>query len=312
MLIKIDIFSIRIVRKIHMVLKRSLPSLNALKMFEAVARNNSLTYAAEELCVTHSAVSHQIKQLETWMGKKLFYRHAHGVSLTDDGKILFTTCLQAFNSIENCIIQLQKIPKFESITLGAPTSFIANWLIQRLEKFEKNFPNIKIKLMTCNNIKALEAEQIDLLILNQNTPFIFSNDIYSLSLFPDLIGPVCTPVQECHIKQPIDILSHVLLHSESNKEAWSIWAEKYHIDINKVKHHRYFEHLNLILEATASNLGIAIAPKILVEKDILSGRLVAPLGFVDCGSTFYICQKKIYREHTNIQFLINWLIEEMR
>lgn len=309
---KIDIFSTHIVRKTNIMKIRHLPPLNALKMFEAVARNNSFSQAAEELCVTHSAVSHQIKQLEAWIGKKLLQRHAHGTSLTHEGQLLFTTCVQSFNSLEKCIIEIQQKPISNTITLGAPSSFMANWLIPRIENFEEKYPEIQIKLMTSNDLKLMENNQIDLQVLSLNENTKLNENISKIKLFEDKIGPVLAPNKSIIIDNPADLLPQTLLHTESNKTAWSIWAKQNNIDLNQAKNQRHFDHLTLMLEAAANGLGIAIAPEIIVEKQILNQRLIAPLGFIACDSAFTLCVKQQSPLNDSLQYFIDWMLNQVK
>lgn len=293
-----------------MTKRRDLPPLNALKMFEAVARNNSFSLAADELCVTHSAVSHQIKLLESWLDKKLLKRHAQGATLTMDGQQLFTVCVQLFNSLENCVEQIKQKNDHSEVILGASNSFMANWLIPRIEKFESLHPNVQIKLQTCNDFKTLEKNQIDMLIMSRlpNDPLPLS--IQAIVLFEDKIGPVCTPEKSQHLEKPLDILNQTLLHTYSNQYAWKNWSEHLQIDVNLTKQQRYLDHLSLMLEAAASGLGIAIAPQLLVQKELDHQRLVAPFGFVACGANFSLCLQKERTEDINLQHLSEWLLRE--
>nr|WP_174505628.1 LysR substrate-binding domain-containing protein [Acinetobacter sp. Marseille-Q1620] len=292
--------------------KRNLPPLNALRMFEAVARNNSFSLAADELYVTHSAVSHQIKQLEAWMGKKLLNRHSHGASLTSDGQQLFTTCIQLFNTLENCVDKIKKQSESMMLTIGAPSSFMANWLIPRLEKFEEKYPEVSIKLMTCNDLKMLEKNQVDCLIMNHTQQETIPKNITSIPLLEDRIGPVCTSNRAKELQQPQDVLKHHLLHTQSNQNAWAMWTKQYGLNIENAKHQRHFDHLNLMIEAAASGLGIAIAPEILVEKELLNQRLVAPFGFIHCGSFFSLLIKNDDLNHHSIKTLVQWFIHEIQ
>ncbi|AOA58145.1 LysR substrate-binding domain-containing protein [Acinetobacter larvae] len=287
--------------------RRHLPPLNALRMFEAVARHRSLSLAAEELCVTHSAVSHQIKILEQWFEQKLFTRHAHGVALTHAGLQLFTVCVQSFNDLENCIAQLAQHNAPNSISIGAPHSFLANWLIARLEHFELEHRDIQIKLMTCNDIKALEKDQIDIYIANQARDEAIATHLQRHLLFEDKIGPVSNLEKIALLHHPKDLLNQTLLHTKSNPEAWSLWLQQHNIQLEQVKQQRSFDHLNLMLEAAASGLGIAIAPQLLLSKELENQRLYAPLGFMPCGRDFYSIVKKSKASQTHIQQFMQWL-----
>jgi len=171
--------------------RRTLPPLNSLKAFEAVARHQSFSLAAEELCVTHSAISHQIKQLEEWLDKKLFIRHSSTITLTQDAEDLSHLCTHFFNELEECVFDLtHKVSEVE-IVIGASHSFMANWLIPRLEKLESLYPNISIKLMTCNDLKLLEKEKIDIFINSLNVDDMLPKFLDKFLLFPDNMGPVC-------------------------------------------------------------------------------------------------------------------------
>ena len=290
--------------------KYQLPPLNALRMFEAVARHSSFSMAADELCVTHSAVSHQIKQLEAWVGKKLLIRHAHGATLTVDGQALFSSCVQLFSGLDQCLEQIRQQPTQHELVLATPTSFMAHWLIPKLENFEAQYPEICIKLMSSNDLKLLEKNQIDALILSHSQLDKLPEHIQNITLFQDQIGPVCTPQRARKLHHISDIFQHTLLHTQSNQQAWQLWATQHKLDISQAKQQRYFEHLNLMIEAAASDLGIAIAPQSLVEKELLSGRLIAPFGFVECGLLFSLCYLKKSIKNEHIQSLQHWLITQ--
>lgn len=290
--------------------KYQLPPLNSIRMFEAVARNSSFSVAADELCVTHSAVSHQIKQLEAWVGKKLLIRHAHGATLTIEGQALFSSCVQLFNGLDQCLEQIRQQPTQQSLTLAAPSSFMAHWLIPKLENFEAQYAEIPIKLMTSNDLKLLEKGQINALILSHTQLDQFPENIQNITLFQDQVGPVCTPQRALKLQRIFDIFQHTLLHTQSNQQAWQLWAIQHQLDIPQIKQQRHFEHLNLMIEAAASDLGIAIAPQSLVEKELLSGRLVAPFGFIECGLLFSLCYLKKSIKDKNIQILQKWLITQ--
>lgn len=284
---------------------RKLPPLNALKAFEAVARNRSFSLAAEELCVTHSAVSHQIKQLEEWFDKKLFIRHSSTISLTTDAEELFRLCSHFFNDLEKCVFELTNKASEVEIVIGASHSFMANWLIPRLEKIEIIYPNIHIKLMTCNDLKLLEKEKIDIFINSSGMDYMLSESLEKYALFPDNMGPICNR-KTYNLNTINDILNYPLLHTHSNKNAWDIWFDKSRLHSPHKSSERYFDNLNLMIEAAVSGLGIAIAPQILVEKEILSGRIMAPFGFIYCDYNFYAVVRK-NSANSEIMNIVNWL-----
>ena len=289
---------------------RKLPPLNALKAFEAVARNRSFSLAAEELCVTHSAVSHQIKQLEEWLEKKLFIRHSSTISLTRDAEDLFRLCTHFFNGLEKCVFELTNKAAEVEIVIGASHSFMANWLIPRLEKLEIIYPNIHVKLMTCNDLKLLEKEKIDIFINSLNLGQTLPESLEKYMLFPDNMGPICNG-KTYDLNTVNDILNYPLLHTHSNKNAWNIWLERSRLHSSHKSSERYFDSLNLMIEAAVSGLGIAIAPQILVEKEILNGRVIAPFGFIYCDYNFYAITRR-NSSHSEVMNIVNWLKSEVK
>lgn len=289
--------------------RKKLPPLNSLKAFEAVARHLSFSQAAEELCVTHSAMSHQIKQLEQWLDRKLFIRQASSISLTPAAEQLLPICSNFFNDLERCIVDLTDKASEVEIVIGAAHSFMANWLIPRLEKFESSYPNIHIKLMTCNQLKLLENEKIDIFISSLKSDHELPKALQQSILFPDHMGPICN-TQIYPLKKVQDIFNYPWLHTQSNKNAWNIWLDKSGLKPAEMSNARYFDSLNLMIEAVVSGLGVAIAPQMLVEKDLLSGRVTAPFGFIDCGYSFYAISRKNADPH--IMTMVDWLQQEAR
>lgn len=290
--------------------RRTLPPLNSLKAFEAVARHRSFSLAAEELCVTHSAVSHQIKQLEEWLDKKLFIRHSSTISLTREAEDLSRLCTHFFNELEQCVFELSNKASEVEIVIGASHSFMANWLIPRLEKLEIIYPNIHIKLMTCNDLKLLEKEQIDIFINSLSLDHMLPDSLDKYLLFPDHMGPICNG-ETFHLNTINDLLKYPLLHTHSNKNAWHIWFERSNMNFQTKSNDRYFDRLNLMIEAAVSGLGIAIAPQILVEKEILNGRIIAPFGFIECDYNFYAIVRK-NSANSDVMNIVNWLQNEAK
>ena len=194
------------------------------------------------------------------------------------------------------------------MVIGASHSFMANWLIPRLEKLEIIYPNIHIKLMTCNDLKLLEKEKVDILINSISENHLLPNFLNKYLLFPDNMGPICNrEINPLHTKN--DLLNYPLLHTHSNKSAWHTWFNQSQIHFSPKANDRYFDSLSLMIEAAVSGLGIAIAPQILVEKEILNGRVIAPFGFIYCDYNFYAMVRK-NNENRDVMNIIHWLMTE--
>jgi len=286
---------------------RHLPPLNALRVFDAAARRLNFSAAAEELCVTHSAISHQIRQLEDWLGQPLFVRHSSGVHLTSAGLSLQQANGRALSLLEEACAKLAQTTQTSEIILGAPGSFLANWLIPRLERFENTHPQIRLRLQTSAELTELATRRVDVLIISAKS---WPRQVHAHILFNDAIGPVCAP----DWPEPLDSAQHLsgqaLLHTRSQPHAWSDWAEAQGQNPADFELGRHFDHLPLMLEAAAAGLGIAIAPAMLVEREIATRRLIAPLGFAHCGAAFACCCLPNRQHEPALAALCDWLQSE--
>jgi len=285
---------------------RRLPSLNALRFFDSAARQSSFTLAAQELCVTHSAVSQQVRQLEEWLGCPLFERRAGGVHLTAAGLGLQRAAQEAFDLLERRCDELKRSTQPAELAVGAPASFLSNWLIPRLERFEALHPDIRIRLQTAADAALLNTQRVDALILAGRD---WPREWAVTPLFAETIGPVCSPAWAGRIRSPADVLDAPLLHTSSRPDAWKDWATRQGMELAPRQPGREFDHLGHMLEAAAAGLGIAIAPAVLVESELHRGRLAATLGFIESGAAFSLCTRKhAARADDALERLRGWLL----
>jgi DNA-binding transcriptional LysR family regulator len=286
---------------------RRLPPLNSLRVFEAAASSLSFTAAAERLCVTHSAVSHQMRHLEQWLGRALFVRHAGGVRLTDAGQALLQASAQALAQLERCCDDIRAGTDVSEVTLGAPGSFLSSWLIPRLEQFEAACPDLRLRLQTCASLDELLKQRVDLQIISGHAPW--PRQVIATPLFAETIGPVCAPDWP-GLSRPDELIGQALLHTSSRPHAWREWAGVQQLEPGAFEGGRSFDHLSLLLEAAAAGLGVAIAPALLVERDIALQRLVAPLGFVAAGASFACCIAASRADTPELQRVRDWLLHQ--
>jgi len=268
---------------------RRLPPLNALRAFDAAARQLSISAAAQELHVTHSAVSHQVRQLEQWLGKSLFVRHAGGVRLTAEGQSLKQAADHIFALLETRCAEIAEQAPIAEIVLGAPGSFLSNWLIPRLDRFEAAYPQIRVRLQTSATMDDLQRHLVDCLIVSDRN---WPADVEHVSLFEETVGPVCAPDWPHRIATPADLAGQPLLHTTSRPHAWLEWAARNGVEPAMFDGGRRFDHLSLLLEAAAAGLGVAIAPALLVERELSQNRLIAPLGFMPSDAVFAFCSMR--------------------
>lgn len=288
-------------------MSRRLPSLRALLVFETVAKEDSFTKAAQRLCITHSAVSHQIRALEDWVCKPLFDRHVNGIRLTAEGKILAKICATSFANLEAACSQVRDEIEHPALTITCSASFMARWLIPRLKHFESRFPATLLRLQTNGVLDELRYGKIDAMICSgQGTKLA---DIESTKLADDVIGPVCHPALAARLQSPQGLEDVSRLHAASRPDAWMEWARLTNAS-SDFAIGRVFDSLSLTIDAAKSGLGIAIAPKLLAQVEIDNGYLVAPFGFAHGEHSFYLCVRHEPSPAPHLVEFQRWVMEE--
>ena len=290
---------------------RPLPSLNALRAFEAAARLGSVSQAAGELHVTHGAVSRHIRALEDALGRPLFVRDGRGLALTSDGQRLRDSAGEAFGVLQAGWTALQRGPRAAALVRGCPGSLLARWVIPRLERLAADLPDVTLHLSAQEGSIDLAAAGLDAALLLGEAPWPAGWQVWPLA--PERIGPVLSPrharFDVLRNGPPRTLLDEPLLHTASRPQAWPRWlasqqlADAPHLGTG-------FDHLTYLLEAAVAGLGVAIAPRELVQADLDSGRLVAPWGFADTGGTWALCAAR-GNPDARIPLLADWLRRDL-
>lgn len=257
-----------------------LPSLNALRAFDAAARELSISRAAKTLHVTHGAVSRQIRQLEEQLGTELFKRIGRGIELTDSGHRLYRTTQEAFSQLERTCDQLRRDAAGAPLVLSCSGSFLARWFIPRLDQLRQECPELELHLTASEEDQPLRPG-VDAALRFASPPW--PDDQRVIELAPERIGPVLHPKLAPSVPEPPTnlLLQMPLLETLSRPQAWPLWCKAHDLDTAHLPIQQSFEHLNYMLEAALVGLGVAIAPEYLVEEDLRTGRLVAPWGFIE-------------------------------
>lgn len=287
---------------------RDLPPLNALRAFEAVARLDGVGRAAEELHVTHGAVSRQLRTLEEALGAPLFVRQGRGLALTPLGRQLHEAAAVAFDPLRAAWAELQRGPQPAPLVLGCPGSVLARWIIPRLERLARDCPDLQLHLSARETSPDAQLTGLDAALLIAGPPWPSDWQVHALA--PERIGPVLSPrhpdAERLAGSPPDALLSQALLHTASRPQAWGVWAARTGLDPDRLRMGTGFEHLSYLLEAAVAGLGIAIAPQPLVADDLASGRLIAPWGFVDTDARWVLCASR-RRTDPKIARLADWL-----
>ncbi len=287
-------------------MRTPITSLPALNCFRAAAEHQSFSKAAEQLNLTHSAVSRAIRLLEEDIGTKLFERRNRAVFLTNSGRELAQATQRGLGIIEEVISRLKANNKHAPIAISCEPTLLMRWLIPRIPLFHKEFPKADIRLVAGGGPVTL-GSGIDFAIRRDD--FTWSASYETQLLFTEKIGPVCRldKISSFYANGKIQ-QSTPLLHTETRPDAWSTWSKLSGIKC-ETNPSLSFEHFYFSLQAAIAGLGIAIGPWHLVQQDIETGLLTAPSGFVADGTGYYLLSSASQGCGQHSQEFWNWLIE---
>jgi LysR family transcriptional regulator, glycine cleavage system transcriptional activator len=296
----------------------SLPSLTALRAFEAVARHGSFTRAAEELLVTQGAVSHQVRRLETELGVKLFEREHRSVSLTAAGVRLAGVATDAFARLEQAVDSLTRRSPDTVLTVSVPPSLATRWLVPRLERFRARAPELDVRISANSEPVDMAREGFDLCI--RYASHVEGPGLAATLLIAEDVFPVCNPSLlrgRNALREPADLKKHTLLRVEPklthpDLPDWAKWLRVAKVRGIKPGHGPRFSHAGLALSAALAGQGVALGRTALVTDDLVAGRLVRPfpISFRSRVSYWLLTPSdEAAREKT--QALREWLEEEV-
>jgi DNA-binding transcriptional LysR family regulator len=294
-------------------MSHDLPPLNALRAFEATARLNSVSQAAEQLHVTHGAVSRQLKVLEEHLGVSLFIKDGRGLKLTDAGVRLRDASSEAFERLRTVCAELTQSTADAPFVLGCSGSLLARWFIPRLGRLNADLPDLRLHLSAGEGDLDPRRPGLDALLVFAEPPWPADMQVYALA--GERIGPVMSPrfAGYAHLQNaPASaLLGEPLLHTTSRPQAWPTWAQQSDLNVKGLTYGQGFEHLYYLLEAAVAGLGVAIAPEPLVIEDLKAGRLVAPWGFTETTAQLALWLPKRAADGRARQ-LAQWLKNELR
>lgn len=290
-----------------------LPPLSALRAFEAAARHLSFRAAAEELCVTHSAISHQVKELERELGGPLFWRKGRRVELTDAGAELFPTLRDAFARIGDTAQRIRARSASGDLTLQVYVTVAARWLLPRLHRFEAASPDIYLRLSTSHRGWDFDAENCDAGLILKEPPFEPSLAYWPL-LRAALVAVAAPAVVQggMGLRQPADLVNHRLLRVETAADEWQLWLEAAGVSALARRPGPAFDSYLLALEAAIDGQGIALVPDFLATVDLKGGRIVQalPTTVRQRGAWHLVCRKECQAD-SRIARLRAWLVTEI-
>lgn len=289
---------------------RKLPPLNALRAFEAAGRHGSFTKAAEELHVTHGAVSRHVAQLEGWLGVPLFHRSASQVRLTPTGKQYLGEITAALDRVAVASMQLQQQAAPTALRVNVPPTFAMRWLIPRMSLFQRKQPDVEIRLTTATAPVNFEEGGYDMAIRGSITPL---PGCRSIPFMTEIITPVC----HCELRERLkldsvqDLANHTLISYTTEPVRWDDWLGHSGAAGLRAANSLHFEQMYFALQAATEGLGVVLVPLFLVIDDVLAGRLCLPFGMRSARRRTYYANTPATRPLTPaLSAFQNWLQQE--
>lgn len=287
--------------------------LNALRAFESAARLLSFKAAAEELSVTPTAVSHQIRALETWLGVQLFERLPRQVRLTDGGQRLFHSLHGALLDVAQSIETLRPQRSNAHLTLSTTAAFAALWLVPRLGRFYARHPHINVRLDThCEVIDLHQDASVDLVLRYSLDSY---PNLYDLCLFDEQFGVYGSPEQVAlAARRPPTLISVHWHNSKLYAHGWDAWCAQAGEDwLTRQPCVREYDEEHYALQAAIAGQGLVLASNILVSESVASGVLVAYRPEIQVKGAGYSALCVPGRErHPPVRAFFQWLEEEAR
>lgn len=286
---------------------RSLPPLNPLRAFEATARQGTVSAAAKELSVTHSAVSHQIKVLESTLGVKLFERGAQRLRLTGQGALLLPAITNAFENIAKATAQAQRPSTQGDLSISCPPALLSHWLLPRIHTFTQRFPDIRLTLSSSYDASRIHLPEYDLCILYGDGDWggCWVKHWAQATLFPVIST---TLLNRKPLRSVRDLQDHVILHNKDFRE-WRAWLRAAEADeIETQGHHHFFSDARLGLDAAIYGQGVALGDHLTTSDMLAKGTLVRPFNrSVPAVDSFYVVCRHESRELPIVEVFIDWL-----
>jgi LysR family transcriptional regulator, glycine cleavage system transcriptional activator len=292
---------------------RKLPSLQSLRAFEAAARLQSFLLASEELHVTPSAISHQVRGLEGYVGQNLFTRSNRRVELTDSGMRLLGTLSTVFDMVEEACRDLSPKAVVESLSVHCTPSFASKWLAPRLAGFMRELPDLTIRMSSsAEPVNMLQVEELDVAIAYGSVRR--QAGVVVEALGAERTAPLASPKLLGKRFKREDIATLTLIESKLNPVRWRDWFKENDLKMPD-RPQLSFDRAALVLAAAVDGLGVALESVRFAERELANGELV----IVGEGmykqierETHFFCYRTADRSSRKIQQFHDWLLRESR
>lgn len=294
-------------------MRRKLPPIAALKAFEVAANHSSFKAAADDISLSASAISHQIRSLEEYLGFQLFIREKGFVRLTDKGRAYHIVIEDVFDRLENSTREFQINHNKSKIVVNLFNSFLSSWLYDRLPDFYEKYPNMELSFISSDNPPDYDKFKFDAAIYFGKAPLANTK---SVLLMDDYLTLVCSPEMAKKLPQKeniFDLEQFAFLHCSCETKEWEIWFNSFDQPCPKQDYYLSTNDRSLVLKGAVDNMGIAIGRQPYMDRYLKNGKLVMPYNkYIDTGYKYYLTYAKILEQNENIIYFQNWLIEQCK
>ncbi|WP_343079753.1 LysR substrate-binding domain-containing protein [Ostreiculturibacter nitratireducens] len=297
--------------------KFNMPSLSLFHTFEVAARRRSFTLAADELCITQSAVSRQIKALEDQLGVLLFRRLHRAIEPTAEGRRLFESVTRGLQEIETCVAGLQAAAENPQITVSASVAFSYFWLMPRLERFSARHPEIDLRVLATDQKVDLRQEGVDVAILYGAGRW---EGVEAHLLFGERVYPVCSPAylrNHPELREPSDMLDQTLLHLDGGGNIWGgvdwrVWLVTQGVTGQPVRRGVRLNSYPMIVQAAEAGRGVALGWSYITDPMLAEGRLVCPVDrSLETRDGYYVGALEGSTSVPAIAHFLQWIRDEV-
>lgn len=287
-------------------MRRHLPPLSTLRLFEAAARHLSFKNAAEELLLTPSAVSHGIQVLEDWLQKPLFVRTSRGLQLSDAGKSYYPAVRDALALLAEGTEALAHREPSRRLSLSVAPTFAARWLLPRLPSFRRSYPHIGIVIDTSHERIDLNGGA-DLAIRMGRGSW---QGLSAHRLLEEALVPVAAPSLKAQAHDVSQIEETAFIHVVSISQDWEAWASAAGHPVPDPAKGLRVDTVHMALSAAIEGLGVAIGRRPLIDRDLNEGRLVELARAVPSGTSYWLVAEESRSDEPGIAAFRDWIMAE--
>jgi len=287
---------------------RALPPLSALRAFEAAARHRSAKRAADELSVTATAISHQLRTLEDWLGVLLFVRKPRQLELTAAGRELVGDLGNAFDSMATAVARLRAVPERRHVTLSTTPAVASRWLLPHISLLAAKDPALDLHIHVTHEPVALDGHSADIAIRYGSGRW---PGLVAHKLFDNVFVPACSPALK--LKRREDLARHGLLHFTSRNArslpiGWAGWQKLAKVRGLDPSAGPVFSDETHTISAALAGQGVALMSRALIGDELRQGTLVCPFGPELKGEPFHLVYPDSRRGDPAVQAVKEWVM----